>query len=236
MYTPKSSRLRLTARRDRKSMCSLHSAIMRTWFGCCRIQSSWVYHPTSGLREESESLQSDRASLSLPYSKNQQCCWWAEMSLVRVSSSHRASRELDGHEGDPAGGHGVPAQVPGGHNGWAAQRRGAVCGCCQEDSGHGEWRHTLCSLFSTLMHNLNSFNTGHSKSLVNTFSQKMSFSQAVVIFSLSSPQPLENHTYPVVSPLFMTWLTPRWKVTGWLLAFPSSSHPRPRLTFRRGCN
>lgn len=54
------------------------------------------------------------------------------------SSSSRAPGELDGHQGDPPGGHGVPAQIPGGHHGGAAQRRGAVCGRRQENSGHGK--------------------------------------------------------------------------------------------------
>lgn len=57
----------------------------------------------------------------------------------RLSSlCSRASRELDGHQGDPAGGHGVPAEVPGGHHGGAAQRGGAFCGRRQENSGHGK--------------------------------------------------------------------------------------------------
>lgn len=50
----------------------------------------------------------------------------------------RASRELDRHERDSSGGHGVPSQVPGGHNGGATERRGAICSCGQEDSGHGQ--------------------------------------------------------------------------------------------------
>lgn len=54
------------------------------------------------------------------------------------SSSSRAPGELDRHQGDPPGGHGVPAQIPGGHHGGAAQRRGAVCGRRQENSGHGK--------------------------------------------------------------------------------------------------
>lgn len=54
------------------------------------------------------------------------------------SSSSRAPGELDGHQGDPPGGHGVPAQIPGGHHGGAAQRRGAVGGRRQENSGHGK--------------------------------------------------------------------------------------------------
>lgn len=56
------------------------------------------------------------------------------------SSSSRAPGELDGHQGDPPGGHGVPTEIPGGHHGGAAQRRGAVCGRRQENSGHGEGR------------------------------------------------------------------------------------------------
>lgn len=59
-----------------------------------------------------------------------------------VSLICRASGELDGHEGDPSGGDGVPAQVLGCHHGGATQRRGAVRGGCQEDSGHGERKNT----------------------------------------------------------------------------------------------
>lgn len=57
---------------------------------------------------------------------------------VCVCDFCRASRELDGHEGDPAGGHGVSPQIPGGDDGGAAQRRGALCGGRQKDSSHGK--------------------------------------------------------------------------------------------------
>lgn len=57
-------------------------------------------------------------------------------------SSRRASRELDRHKGDPIGGYGFPPEIPGSHDGRAAQRRGTICSSCQEDSYHGE-RHKL---------------------------------------------------------------------------------------------
>lgn len=50
----------------------------------------------------------------------------------------RASGELDRHTGDSPGGYGVPAEVSRGHDGGAAQRGGAICSRCQENSGHGE--------------------------------------------------------------------------------------------------
>lgn len=50
----------------------------------------------------------------------------------------RAPRELDGHARDPAGGHGVPAQVSWRHASRAAERRGAVSRRSQEDRCHGE--------------------------------------------------------------------------------------------------
>lgn len=50
----------------------------------------------------------------------------------------RASGELDGHTGDAPGGDGVPAEVSRGNDGGAAQRGGAICGRCQENSCHGE--------------------------------------------------------------------------------------------------
>lgn len=63
----------------------------------------------------------------------------------------RASGELDGHTGDSPGGNGVPAEVPGGDAGGAAQRGGAVCSRRQENSGHGE-RHggDRCAFGKTL--------------------------------------------------------------------------------------
>lgn len=50
----------------------------------------------------------------------------------------RAPGELDGHARDPAGGHGVPAEVPWRHVGRAAERRGAVSRCSQENCCYGE--------------------------------------------------------------------------------------------------
>lgn len=77
------------------------------------------------------------------YCKNTLCCYFATfphrgIDKNNFSLSSRASRELDGHQGDPPGGHGVPAQVPGGHHGGAAQRGGAFCSRRQEDRGHGK--------------------------------------------------------------------------------------------------
>lgn len=77
--------------------------------------------------------------LSLPISPrpNVGCvlvCW----SVIGVLLICRASGELDRHTGDSPGGYGVPAEVSGGHDGGAAQRRGAICSRCQENSGHGE--------------------------------------------------------------------------------------------------
>lgn len=58
------------------------------------------------------------------------------MSLL---CSCRAPWELDGHQGDAAGGHGVQREVPRHDPGGPAQRRGHGNGCHQEDRHHGEW-------------------------------------------------------------------------------------------------
>lgn len=62
--------------------------------------------------------------------------------------SCRAFRELDGHEGDPGGGHGVSPQIPGGDDGGAAQRGGAFRCRRQEDSCHGKELLNLLLLYN----------------------------------------------------------------------------------------
>lgn len=59
--------------------------------------------------------------------------------------STRAAGELDGHEGDAAGGHGVQCEVPGYDPGGSAQRRGHGLRCHPQDCCHGERLHLLPS-------------------------------------------------------------------------------------------
>lgn len=60
------------------------------------------------------------------------------MSYVLSSCPTRAPRELDGHQGDSAGGDGVQCEVPGYDSGGPAQRRGHGFSCHSQNCCHGE--------------------------------------------------------------------------------------------------
>lgn len=84
------------------------------------------------------SLQSGASVFAYLFANKKAGCVLVYKSVIGVLLIFRASRELDRHTGDSPGGYGVPAEVSRGHDGGAAQRRGAIRGRCQENSGHGE--------------------------------------------------------------------------------------------------